>query len=114
MLDAYIPFWEMGYLFQNQCAPIQSLRNICYSLACRVGCVEGTGLGPSHPGDMGVECKEKHPLMGGVVVVLGRTPNSRVGHLSCLGTGSASPGRYRGEVETWDGRREQANQNMIQ
>lgn len=91
MLDAYIPSWVMGYLFQNQCAPIQSLRNICYSLACRVGCVEGTGLGtyggPSHSGDMGAVCKGKHPLMGGVmvvVVVLGRTPNSSLGHLSCL------------------------------
>lgn len=88
MMDAYIPFWEMAYLLQNKCAPIQSLQNICYSLACGLGCVGGTGLemygGPSHPGMEGGVCKGKHPLTGGVVVVLGRTPNSSMGYLSCL------------------------------
>lgn len=65
MMDAYIPFWEMGYLLQNQCAPIQCLQNICYSLACGVGCVGGTGLetygGLSHPGDTG-QCAKENTL----------------------------------------------------
>lgn len=62
-MDAYIPFWEMAYLLQNQCAPIQSLQNICYSLACGVGCVGGTGLemygGPSHPSIEGGSVQRK-------------------------------------------------------